>query len=325
MKKARCAIFFFEDAPPERAQMMKDMAPPEIELVPVNAKAPLKEQVALCKDAEFMIAPDNTPMELLKQCGKLKLFQLMSAGYDRMNVPAVLELGVKVSNNGGANAICVAEQAMSLMLGVMHKIRPQYDSIKARKWDAGWVGDGAYDMEYKTVGIVGLGHIGKNVARMLRGWKVTTLYCDILDFPPALEKELKVTKVPFEELLRRSDIVTLHIPHNRQTHHMVGERELKMMKRTAILINTCRGGVIDEKALIKALQNKTIAAAGLDVFEQEDPPDYSNPLFKMENVLYTPHYAYASAELFPRATQFAYDNMLRVLRGEEPLAQVTPV
>jgi phosphoglycerate dehydrogenase-like enzyme len=106
---------------------------------------------------------------------------------------------------------------------------------------------------------------------------------------------------------------------------MVGERELKMMKRTAILINTCRGGVIDEKALIKALQNKTIAAAGLDVFEQEDPPDYSNPLFKMENVLYTPHYAYASAELFPRATQFAYDNMLRVLRGEEPLAQVTPV
>jgi phosphoglycerate dehydrogenase-like enzyme len=96
------------------------------------------------------------------------------------------------------------------------------------------------------------------------------------------------------------------------------------MKPTAVLVNTCRGGVVDEAALIKALRQGTIAAAGLDVFEQEDPADYENPLFQMDNVLATPHFAYAAAEVFPRATRFAFENMQRVMRGEEPLAQVSP-
>jgi phosphoglycerate dehydrogenase-like enzyme len=324
MDKAKCALFFFEDAPPERAEMMKGMAPPEIELVLVNADAPIEEQIAICKDIDFMIAPDNTPMELVQACSKLKLFQLMSAGYNRMDLPAVLEMGVKVSNNGGSNAIAVAEQAMTLMLGVLHKIKPQWQSMDARKWDDGWVGQGAYDLTDRTVGIVGLGNIGKYVARMLRGWQTTTLYHDILEFPAELEQELNVTRVSLDELLRRSDVVTLHVPDTRLSHHMMGEREFSLMKPTAVLINTCRGGVVDEQALVKALKDGTIVAAGLDVFEQEDPPDYDNPLFHMDNVLATPHYAYAATEVFPRATTFAYENMQRVMRGEEPLAQVSP-
>jgi len=174
------------------------------------------------------------------------------------------------------------------------------------------------------VGIVGLGHIGKQVARMLRGWETTTLYHDVLTFPRELERDLKVKRVPLDKLLKASDIVTLHVPHTRQTHHLIGEREISLMKPTAILINTCRGGVVDEPALIGALKEKRIAAAGLDVFARESPPDYDNPLFHMENVLYTPHFAYATAEVFPRATAFAYQNMLRVMRGEEPLSQVSP-
>jgi len=324
MDKAKCALFFFEDAPPERAEMMKQLAPPEIELVPVNADAPIEEQIATCKDIDFMIAPDNTPMGLVQACSKLKLFQLMSAGYNRMDLPAVLEMGVKVSNNGGSNAIAVAEQAMTLMLGVLHKIKPQWESINARKWDGGWVGQGAYDLTDRTVGIIGLGNIGKNVARMLRGWQTTTLYHDVLDFPSELEQELNVTRVSLDELLRRSDVVTLHVPDTRLSHHMMSEREFSLMKPSAVLINTCRGGVVDEPALVKALKNGTIVAAGLDVFEQEDPPDYDNPLFHMDNVLATPHYAYAATEVFPRATAFAYENMQRVMRGEEPLAQVSP-
>jgi len=324
MQRAKCALFFFEDAPPERAEMMREMAPAQIELVEVNAEAPLEEQIALCKDVDFMIAPDDTPMALLKACPKLKLMQLMSAGYDRMDLPAVLELGIKVANNGGSNAIAVAEQAVLLMLGILHRIRPQWKSLKARKWDGGWVGQGAYDLADKTVGIVGLGHIGKQVARMLRGWETTTLYHDILTFPRELERDLKVKRVPLDRLLKASDIVTLHVPHTRRTHHLIGEREISLMKPTAILINTCRGGVVDEPALIRALREKRIAAAGLDVFARESPPDYDSPLFHMENVLYTPHFAYATAEVFPRATAFAYQNMLRVMRGEEPLSQVSP-
>ena len=324
MDKAKCALFFFEDAPPERAEMMKQIAPPEIELVLVNADAPIEEQIAICKDIDFMIASDNTPMALVQACSKLKLFQLMSAGYNRMDLPAVLEMGVKVSNNGGSNAIAVAEQAMTLMLAVLHKVKPQWKSMDARKWDDGWVGQGAYDLTDRTVGIIGLGNIGKNVARMLRGWQTTTLYHDVLDFPPELEQELKVTRVSLDELLGRSDVVTLHVPDTRVSHHMMSEREFSLMKPTAILINTCRGGVVDESALVKALKNGTIVAAGLDVFEQEEPADYDNPLFHMDNVLATPHFAYAATEVFPRATAFAYENMQRVMRGEEPLAQVSP-
>lgn len=324
MEKVKCALFFFPDAPPERAQMIIDMAPPEIEMVPVDSSAPMQKQIELCKDVTFLIAPDNTPLELLRACPKLKLFQLMSAGYDRMDLPAVLELGIKVANNGGANAIAVAEQAIMLMLAIYHRIRPQYESLRAGKWDGGWVGQGAYDLAGKTVGIIGLGNIGKNVARRLRGWEVTTLYHDVVNFPASLESELKVQKVPLEVLLRESDIVTIHVPHNRTTHHMMGAKQFAMMKPTAIFINTCRGGVQDEKALIHALKTGQIRAAGIDVFEQEDPADYDNPLFHMDNVLYTPHFAYAATEVFPRATKFAFENMMRVLKGQEPLAQVFP-
>jgi len=302
---------------------MKKIAPPELEVVPVNPELPVEEQVALCKDAEFMIAPDNTPLKLLKACPQLKLFQLLSAGYDRMDLPAVLELGIRVANNGGSNAIPVAEQAVTLMLSVLHRVRRQWESTKARKWNDGFIGQDAYDLADRTVGIVGFGNIGRQVARMLRGWQTTFLYYDIVEFPPEVGRELKAKPTSLEELLRASDVITLHMPHTRRTHHMIGEREFSFMKPTAILVNTCRGGVVDEAALIKALREKRIAGAGLDVFEKE-PPDPDNPLLHMDNVLYTPHFGFASAEVMPRSAAFAFQNMLRVLKGEEPLSLVRP-
>ena len=144
----------------------------------------------------------------------------------------------------------------------------------------------------KTVGIVGLGHIGQNVAQRLRGFDTTTLYHNRRTFPPSLEQQLNVQKVPLDRLLSSSDIVTLHVPETHSTRGMISHRELSLMKPTAVLINTCRGPVVDEAALYQALKEGRIAAAGLDRLEEEPTPR-DNPLLDMENVVITPHWGVA--------------------------------
>ena len=175
----------------------------------------------------------------------------------------------------------------------------------------------------KTVGIVGLGRIGKHVAKRLKGFDTVTIYYDILDMPVEVQRELNAEPVSLEELLDRSDIVTLHVPLTRKTRGMIGERELEMMKPAAYLISTCRGPVVDEKALYWALMNGRIAGAGLDVMEQEPTP-VDNPLFELDNVVITPHTAGFSHETNLRAAEFAYSNIVRVIAGKPPESLITP-
>jgi phosphoglycerate dehydrogenase-like enzyme len=144
-----------------------------------------------------------------------------------------------------------------------------------------------------------------------------------VEIPQKTQDELNAQPVPFEELLRESDIVTLHVPLNRHTRHLISEGELGMMKPTAYLINACRGPVVDEKALYQALQRHQIAGAGLDVLEQEPTPE-DNPLFELGNVVITPHMAGTSNETNLRAADFAYSNIQRVLAGNPPESLVTP-
>jgi phosphoglycerate dehydrogenase-like enzyme len=138
-----------------------------------------------------------------------------------------------------------------------------------------------------------------------------------------VQQDLSARPVPFEELLQESDLVSLHVPLNCRTRGMISDRELEMMKDTAYLINACRGPVVDEAALLRALRDNRIAGAGLDVLEEEPTP-VDNPLFDLENVVITPHMAGTSHETNLRAAAFAYGNILRVLRGEEPESLITP-
>ena len=174
-----------------------------------------------------------------------------------------------------------------------------------------------YELEGKTVGVVGLGNIGKKVVRRLHGFDVDILYYDIIRLPEHEEDALGVRFVLLDELLKRSDVVTLHVPLSPQTKDDL-ERQLALMKPTAILVNTCRGPVVDEVALHKALITKKIAGAGLDVMADE-PPSKDNPLLNVENITITPHTAGPTWENWAKAFRNAFDNILRVHAGRKPM------
>jgi phosphoglycerate dehydrogenase-like enzyme len=180
-----------------------------------------------------------------------------------------------------------------------------------------------FELTNKTVGIIGLGPVGRHVAKRLTGFDTRTIYHDTVELPLEVQKNLKAQPVPMDELLRGSDIVGAHVPLTRRTRGMISERELAMMKPSAVLINTCRGPVVGEEALYRALVDGQIAAAGLDVLEEE-PPSKDNPLLDLGNVVVTPHMAYQSVETSGRAAEFAYANISRALAGETPQSLAIP-
>ena len=306
-----------------RPQVMLDQAPEELELIVVNQSLSEEEKIQLCKDADAIISSDVT-VNVLRQCPNVKLIQTLSAGYDRLDLETILEMGIPVANNGGANAISVSEQTLALMIGISRNLMAQWDTTtRQRNWRGSLYQTDLSEVTDKTVGIVGLGRIGRQVAKRLTGFDTRTIYYDIEDIPEDVQQQVKAEPVGFDELLETSDIVSMHVPLTRRTRGMMSDREFGMMKETAFLINLCRGPVVDEAALYRALTEGKIAGAGLDVLEVEPTPA-DNPLFDLDNVIITPHMAGQSQETALRAANFAYGNILRVLGGEEAESLVTP-
>ena len=306
-----------------RPQVMLDQAPEELELIVVNQSLSEGEKIQLCKDADAIISSDVT-VNVLRQCPNVKLIQTLSAGYDRLDLETILEMGIPVANNGGANAISVSEQTLALMIGISRNLMAQWDTTtRQRNWRGSLYQTDLSEVTDKTVGIVGLGRIGRQVAKRLTGFDTRTIFYDIEDIPNEVQQEVKAQPVGFDELLETSDIVSMHVPLTRRTRGMMSDREFDTMKETAFLINLCRGPVVDEAALYRALTEGKIAGAGLDVLEVEPTPA-DNPLFDLDNVIITPHMAGQSQETALRAANFAYGNILRVLNGEEAESLVTP-
>ena len=306
-----------------RAEVMLAQAPDDLEVTVVDPALSEAEQIDLCRDADAIISSDIS-VNVLKECHNVKLIQTLSAGYDRLDLETILEMGIPVANNGGANAISVSEQTIALMISIGRNLMAQWDSTtRQRQWRGALYQTELSELTDKTVGIVGLGRIGKHVAKRLTGFDTRTIYHEVIDIPQDIQRELKAEPVPLDELLETSDIVSLHVPLTRRTRGMMSDREFEIMKPTAFLINACRGPVVDEAALYRALTEGKIAGAGLDVLEVEPtPPD--NPLFDLDNVVITPHMAGQSVETALRAANFACDNILRVLSGEEAESLVTP-
>jgi len=272
-------------------------------------------------DAEYFIgfARGDMGPDFYRTLPKLKLVQLISAGYDRLDVAAAKQAGVPVANNGGANSTAVAEHTWLLILGVLKRLAWQHNNVVAGKWRIGDLAENRlYEVEGKTLGIVGLGTIGKKVAKRAQAFDMHVQDYDIIRLTEAQEDALDVRFVLFPELLRTSDVVSLHVPLSDATRGMMGAREFATMKRTAILINTCRGPVVDEAALQVALASGQIAAAGLDVMVEE-PPAANHPLFGLENITITPHSAGPTWENWSKAFRNAFDNVQRVAAGRKPL------
>jgi phosphoglycerate dehydrogenase-like enzyme len=254
--------------------------------------------------------------EFFRSASKLRLVQLLSAGYDHVDVEAARKAGVPVSNNGGANAIAVAEHTLMLMLAVQKRLVRFHNDVAAGKWRAGKPDETRiYELAGRTLGIVGLGNIGKKVARRAAAFDMKIQYYDIVRLTEDQEDALGARFVLFEELLRTSDVVSLHVPLTDGTRRLMGAREFALMKPGAILVNTCRGPVVDEDALHRALTQKQIAGAGLDVFVEE-PPKPNHPLFALPNVTLSPHSAGPTWENWTARFRNGFDNIQRVASGK---------
>ena len=312
-------VYVLSPDDPYQMEIFQRFAPEDANIIWVDNRQSLEEQAAQLREARaIVIVPSEFSIDLALKCPNLKLLQTVSAGTNMLDIKALEELGIQVANNGGGNAVAVAEHTITLMVSVYRKLDLQIKAVKDRQWAADlrktWF-EQTFELTDKTVGIIGLGRIGQRVARRLQGWDCKLIYHDLADFPPAVDEALHLTRVSQDELLQTSDIITLHVPLTRETKGMISDREFGLMKPSAVLINACRGPVVDEAALIRALQQKKIMAAGLDVLEEEPTP-VDNPLLDMDNVIVTPHLAAFAQQSYDKSRAFAVQNAARVARGE---------
>ena len=309
-------IVFVTDFP-DAATAAQEITPSGFELAVVAARS--QEYKDALKDSSYLVGFVDSLVddELFETGPNLKLIQLLSAGYDRADIEAARKAGVPIANNGGANSVAVSEHAVLLMLAVSRQLVRQHTSVAAGNW-RGNETPRVHELRNKTLGIVGLGTIGKKTARLAAAFGMNIIYYDIARLAEHEEDAIGVRFRLLKELLRESDLISLHTPLNDTTRHLIGAEELSLMKESAILVNTARGSVVDEAALYDALTEGKILAAGLDVFDQE-PPQPDNPLFKLDNVILSAHLAGPTFESNIARVRNAFDNVQRVARGEEPL------
>ncbi len=312
-------ILFSPPMPSTIMDAARAMVPPGFELLATDRRAP--EFVRALPDAEYWMGFARTGLdqEFFATARRLKLVQLISAGYDTVDVAAARRAGVPVANNGGANAISVAEHTLMLMLAVLKRMVWCHTNVTAGRWRIGGFDEHIlYELSGKTVGIIGLGRIGKKVARRVQAFDARVQYYDIVRLSEHEEDALGARFVLLDELLRTSDIVTVHVPLGDATRGLMSTREFALMKPGAIFVNTCRGPVVDEAALEKAITSKHLGGAGLDVMADE-PPQPGHPFFGLDNVIITPHMAGPTWENWPRAFRNGFDNIQRVAAGRPPL------
>ena len=248
-------------------------------------------------DAEIMILRIfKAPAEVIERNKNLKMILRWGAGYDSVDIQAAGERGILVTNTPGANAGAVAELAVMLMLAVGRKLLCHYEFLRQGEWSKNTFLNSSYSLNNKIVGIIGAGNIGRQVAKRVQAFGAKTQYYDEFKLTPAVETEFSLPYVTFEELIRTSDIITLHIPLTDQTKHIIGAKELERMKPGAIVINTARGGLVDDCALAAAVRDGRLRGAGLDGVERE-PLSPDDELLQDPNIIVTPHVGGGTADI----------------------------
>jgi D-3-phosphoglycerate dehydrogenase len=305
-------VLLYESIHPEGLAVLEEKA--QVRYAPGWSE---EEVLPIIGDIEGIIIRANgrVSRRLMERAPRLKVVGRHGVGLDNVDVAAASELGVYVVNTPAANAEAVAEHALGLIVALSKQIVQGDRELRAGNWDARYSLIGR-ELHRRTLGVVGCGRIGCLVAQMAHAaFKVEVLYYDVVA-RPELEAESNAQRVGLKELLRRADYVTLHVPLIPNTRGLLGERELALMKPTALLVNTSRGQVVDESALTEALTSKRIAGAGLDVFWTEPLPADS-PLLSLQNVLLTPHMA-AHTEEALRNMSLVSKDIVAVLEGQEP-------
>jgi lactate dehydrogenase-like 2-hydroxyacid dehydrogenase len=264
---------------------------------------------------------DRLDAAQLAKLDGVRVIANLAVGYDNIDIEAATRQDILVTNTPDVLTDTTADLAFALMLAAARRIVEAHAFVHSGDWRR-WSVDlmAGYDLHHKTLGIFGMGRIGQAVARRGRGFSMRVIYHDAQRAPEAVEKELGLEYVSKERLLHEADFVTLHVPLLDSTRRYIGAPELRQMKRTAILVNTARGPVVDEHAVAEALEQKVIAAAGLDVFERE--PQVDPLLLKLTNVVLAPHIGSASFETRQKMSMLAAENCIAALEGRRPLTLV---
>ena len=308
----------------ERHELFMEQAYPEMETTIIADSASDEEKIEACRDVEAIImVAASISVEVLKSCPEVKLLQGIGAGFDKVDVKAINALGIPYANNGGSNAIPVAEFTLSLITGIARGVFRGVQNAKEGNWNSGLRETPSWEITGKCIGIIGMGAIGQRVAKMLVGYDCDTVYYKRHRLSSGLEHKLHARYLPLNELLQISDVVTMHNSLNNSTIGMIGRKQLAMMKPSSFLINTTRGACIDQLALYEALVNGRIAGAGLDVLALEPTPQ-DNPLWQLNNVVITPHQSGISQESVTRSAAFAFANVRRAVLGEPIQSLVIP-
>ena len=269
-------------------------------------------------DAIIVTAMFPATRKVIESTSRLKMIAIRSAGFEGADLNAATDKGVVVTNNPGSNSDAVADMAVGLMLSVSRQIARKDREMRQGLYPRG---SGGEDLFRKTVGIIGLGNIGKRVAKRVQGFETKVIANDLVEYPE-FQKQYNIRYYSKEELLKVADFVTVHVPLDDSTRGMINEDRLRLMKKTAFLINTARGPIVDEKALYRALKEGWIAGAGLDVFETE-PPVFRDHIL-LDNVVSTPHSAGLSNQASYAMAMETVNKVITFFQGKAPQNVLNP-
>lgn len=277
------------------------------------------------KDAIICLPGDTMDKALMEAASRLKVISTFSVGFEHIDVQEATKRGIYIGYTPGILTDATADLAFTLLLGMARKI-PECDQfVRTGNWKV--IGSPlplfGTSVWGTTLGIIGLGRIGKAMAQRARGFNMKVLYSNSMRLTSKEEKNLCIEHRFLDDLLRESDFVSIHTPLTPGTRHLINAEKLKLMKPSAILVNTARGAVIDEEALVKALKERWIAGAGLDVYEKE-PIDPENLLLTLDNVVLVPHMGSATTQTRSAMSERAARNLMAVIQGKPPLSWLNP-
>lgn len=277
---------------------------------------PTTEEFDKLREVDYIIMRTLEVREdTIKTLRKIKFIQRWGVGYDIIDIQAAGEHNIPVAVMPGINAVQVMELTVLLILAVYRNLVAMHNGILAGQWPRSELRKRSYTVSGKTVGLIGIGNIGKKVAVRIKAFDTDVQYYDVIRLSTAQEAQLGIRYAPFEELLKTSDIISLHIPLTDENKGLINKQNMALMKPTAIIINTSRGGIIDEADLYDALKNDRILGAGLDVFEQEPLP-MDSPLRSLKNVVFTPHVGANTVDINITMARRAMENIVKVSSGQ---------
>src|SRR5262245_21729502 len=312
----RKRVFYNSHAEEALYALIRAAAGDAVEVLTLDADDDGERRRKLADADAVIVAATPFSEALIAAAPRLQFVQHQGVGFhDTVAWQTLAKRRIPLALTPGGTAESVAEQTIMLMLAVL-RLLPYADSeLRQGRFHVNAIRPLSRDLSGRTIGILGLGRIGKAVARRLKPFDVKVIYRDILAMPPALEAELGVEPVSWDELLARSEISTLHVPVTPATRKIINAETLQRLRPGAYLINTCRGGVLDEEALVAALEQGHLAGAALDVFDPEPPPA-NHPLYRFRNVVLTPHISAGTRDAFIAKMTFVFANLERFWRGE---------